>query len=156
MSFTRFHDDPNRITKQLQQSTGPSMYQLDAPGPGLSTPFLEDPHIRLQKWGANMRTNTTNLESDLRGMTRQLTRDVVDYKSTIPNTAVAGMYSTDATTIIDETRSSNPAWTIRDLEYTRWAETRDVHKLSPVEVPFTTNESTRILEKDSFQRQITK
>ena len=154
MSFTRFHDDPNRIEKQLQQSTGLSRYQLDAPGPGLSTPFIEDPHFRLQKWGANMQTNSTNLESDLRGMTRQLTRDVVDYKTNTPSTVAGGMYSNDTTSIVDETRASNPAWRIRDLEQTRWAETRDVHKMSARsrEIPFTTNESTRMAQKDNFAR----
>jgi hypothetical protein len=150
MSFTRFHDDTNRIEKQLQQSTGLSRYQLDAPGPGLSTPFIEDPHLRLQKWGANMQTNSTNLESDLRGMTRQLTRDVVDYKTNTPSTVAGGMYSNDTTSIVDETRASNPAWRIRDLEHTRWTE----HQISTVsrEIPFTTNESTRIAQKENFAR----
>jgi len=150
MSFTRFHDDPNRIEKQLQQSTGLSRYQLDAPGPGLNTPFIEDPHLRLQKWGANMQTNSTNLESDLRGMTRPLTREVVDYKTNTPSTVAGGMYSNDTTSIVDETRASNPAWRIRDLEHTRWAE----HQMSVVsrEIPFTTNESTRISQKENFAR----
>lgn len=154
MSFTRFHDDPDRIQKNLQQSTGTSNYQLNAPGPGLDTPFMEDPHLRLQRWGANMMSNSTNLESDLKGLTHKLSRDQVNFKSKTPFSALAGAYSNDSTVIVDETRASNPAWTIRDLEQTRWADTRNVHKMSlaSIEIPFSNNESTRILEKDSFSK----
>ena len=76
MSFTRFHDDPYRIQKQLEESTHTGRYQLDTPGQGINLPFMEDPHIRLQKWGSNLRTNTTAIESDLRGLTRKLNNDL--------------------------------------------------------------------------------
>ena len=66
MSFTRFHDDDARIKKQLQESTFAGRYQLNAPGPGENLPFIEDPHMRLEKWGANNRTNGVDLESDLK------------------------------------------------------------------------------------------
>ena len=74
MSLTRFNDDDARIKKKLQEMTGASQYQLNAPGPGVETPFFEDAHIRLQKWGANLRNNTTNLESDLIGINRKITK----------------------------------------------------------------------------------
>ena len=77
MSFTRFHDDPARIKKQLEQTTFLGRYMLDCPGPGNNLPFWEDPQIRMQKWGANLRDNTVNLESDLFGMTRRLNRDLI-------------------------------------------------------------------------------
>ena len=84
MSFTRFHDDPCRIEKQLQESTGTGKYMLNVPGNGSKPCFMEDPFIRMQKWGANLQTNSINLESDLKGLTRKLNNDcekVNDYKA---------------------------------------------------------------------------
>ena len=75
MSFTRFHDDPCRVKKQLQESTDQGLYYLNVPGNGTNMPFIEDPHIRLQQWGANLRTNTIGVESDLMGLTRRLNED---------------------------------------------------------------------------------
>ncbi len=36
---------------------------------------MNDPNIRMQKWGANLRTNSINLESDLMGLSRNLNLD---------------------------------------------------------------------------------
>ena len=65
MALTSIKNEPARIEKELQQSTGTGRYMLDVPGPGCEVGFLEDPFIRLQKHGANLRTNTLNIESDL-------------------------------------------------------------------------------------------
>ena len=65
MAFTRFHDDPCRIKKQLQESTGAGRYMLNKPGWGANPCFMDDPYIRMEQWGANLQTNTINLESDL-------------------------------------------------------------------------------------------
>ena len=75
MSFTRFHDDNCRIEKQLQELTGTGRYMLNTPGPGKNPCFMEDPYLRLQYWGANLKTNSINLESDLRGLTRSANKD---------------------------------------------------------------------------------
>ena len=48
MAFTRFHDDPARIAKQLEIETFAGRYQLDRPGPGVNLPYYEDTHHRLQ------------------------------------------------------------------------------------------------------------
>ena len=114
MSLTRFNDDAARIKKKLQEMTGASAYQLNAPGPGVDMPFFEDPQIRLQKWGANLRNNTTNLESDLIGINRKATKKTVEYGAMTPSTSSNGYGSSAA--FVDETRASNPAWTLRDLE----------------------------------------
>ena len=84
MAFTRFHDDPARIQKQIDESSFVGRYMLNTPGQGIDLPYIEDPQIRLQRWGANIMTNAINLESDLFGLSRPLNRDVVDqndYKS---------------------------------------------------------------------------
>jgi hypothetical protein len=78
MAFTRYHDDTARIQKQLQISTNAGIYQLTAPGQGLDLPYMEDPQIRLQKWGANFDNNIITMESDLRGLTRKYNKDLPD------------------------------------------------------------------------------
>jgi hypothetical protein len=155
MSLTRFNDDSARIKKKLQEMTGASQYQLNAPGPGVDTPFFEDPQLRLQRWGANLQSNTTNLESDLIGITRKNTKRTVEYGATMPSTSSTNYGS--KTAFIDETRASNPAWTLRDLEHTRWMQldTMPVPVLAggiagaptPINAPFLANESTRLIQK---------
>ena len=68
MAFTRFKYDYCRTVKEQQQATDPGRWRLDVPGNGSSPCYIEDPHIRVQKWGANLRTNTIDLESDLLGV----------------------------------------------------------------------------------------
>jgi hypothetical protein len=75
MAFTRFHDDPCRIIKQVQESTDPGSYYLNVPGNGLKPHYLNNSFVRLEKWGGNLSDNPVALESDLRGLTRKLTRD---------------------------------------------------------------------------------
>ena len=150
MAFTRFHDDPYRIKKQLEESSFAGRYMLDTPGPGVNMPYYEDPQLRLQKWGANLRTNTINLESDLRGMTRQYNRDILNlnnHKDYAVN-AQSNMYRNEKP-IIDESRATHPAWMYKDLEQNRW-ETPFLNPLNGIEKAFNENIQTRILEKDYF------
>jgi hypothetical protein len=65
-------DDPARVKKQTEISSFQCKYFLETPGPGMNPAFCEDPFIRLQSWGANLQTDTVNLESDFRGLTRKL------------------------------------------------------------------------------------
>lgn len=150
MSFTRFHDDPCRVEKELQESTGPGRYMLNVPGNGSKPCFMEDPFCRLQKWGANLRTNAINLESDLMGLSRSLNRDCTgldEYqRSAVESKAVE--YPTCLPTT-EQPRATDPAWTARDLEQVNWW----TLPLDPQEhtcIPFQNNLSTRILEKDYF------
>jgi hypothetical protein len=146
MASTRFNSDSARVNKQLQESTGLFRYQLNAPGPGVDTPFFEDPHIRVQKWAANLGNNTTDLESDLRGINRKLGRGNVEYASKTP-ASYTQSYGTQAA-FVDETRASLPAWTLRDLENNRWNTNTSFHDVqSKTEIPFQTKESTRIQQK---------
>jgi hypothetical protein len=150
MAFTRFHDDPYRIKKQLEESSGPSRYILNKPGQGVNLPFMEDPQMRLQGWGANLRTNTVNLESDLFGMTRPLNRDLVtvnDYKSNSVNTSVVSYPVAEP--FVQESRASHPAWMYKDLEQPRW-EAPYLNPLNGLEKGFNENIQTRILEKDYY------
>ena len=154
MSFTRFHDDPCRINKQLQESTDPGRYMLNVPGNGDKPYYIEDPYIRIQGWGANLRTNTINLESNLKGLNQPLSRDCLqnNYLKTAVNSSPISYPSTQPS-FVEQSRVTHPAWTYRDLEQTNWY----YPQLNPQEnvcYPFQNNLSTRILEKNNYVTKI--
>jgi hypothetical protein len=149
MANTRFYYDPCRTKKSLQQSTGPGRYILNVPGNGADPCYIEDPQIIIQKWGANLRTNTINLESDLMGVNRKMGRDCLGknlYTNyNVPNNAI--QYPTCNNLYTEQSRAVMPAWTARDLEQVDWY----TLPLNPQEntcMPFQNNLSSRILEKD--------
>ncbi len=154
MSFTRFHDDPARIIKQNQQSTDPGRWVLDTPGNGINMPYMMDPQIIVQKWGANLWTDFTDINSNLKGMDRPLTRDCLgknEFKSPRIKGARPISYGTDSKLTTDQSRVTHPAWTYRDLEQVDWY----LLPINPQEntfIPVDTNINTRVLEKDYFDR----
>jgi hypothetical protein len=151
MAFTRFKYDDCRTKKELQQSTDPGRWILNVPGNGDNPCYMEDPQIIPQKWGGNLRTNTINLESDLRGVNRQLNRDCLgkyEYnKYNVPNQAI--QYPSSSILTTEQSRATNPAWWYRDLEQTDW-QYPPLNPQANVCIPFQSNLSTRILEKDYF------
>lgn len=153
MSFTRFHDDPCRIRKQLQESTGMGRYMLNVPGNGEKPCFMDDPFIRLQKWGANLRTNTINLESDLMGLSRSSNRDCIKENGYLNNSVKSSRIQYPVCLpSTEQPRATHPAWTARDLEQVNWWSL----PLDPQEntcMPFQNNLSTRIIQKDEFVAQ---
>ena len=154
MAFTRFHDDDVRIQKQLEEMTFVGRYMLDVPGQGIDLPFMEDPQIRMQTWGANLQTNVVNVESDLKGLTRTIQRDDVeqnDYTKHSVNTSLQS-YPT-ASPFVEESRSSHPAWMYRDMEHPRW-EMPWINPQANLEKKFHDNIQTRILEKDYYRPQV--
>lgn len=151
MACTRFYYDPCRTKKQLQQSTDPGRWILNVPGNGANPCYIEDPQIIIQKWGANLRTNTINLESDLMGVNRRVSRDCLgkdDYqKYNVTNEPIK--YPTCNNLFTEQSRAIAPAWMVRDLEQVDWY----YPHLNPQEntcLPFSNNLNTRILEKDYF------
>lgn len=150
MSFTRFHDDPVRIQKQLEESTFLGRYQLNKPGPGTQMPFFEDPNIRLQQWGANLHNNTIEFESELRGLTRTLNRDLPGKNNYKDHTTPTYPQSfSKMNPFVEESRATHPAWMYRDLEQPKW-ETPFLNPQANLDKPFHENVQTRILEKDYF------
>jgi hypothetical protein len=177
MAFTRFNYDECRTKKLLQESTDPGRWMLNVPGNGINLPFLEDPHLRMQKWGANLMADPIDIASDLDGRTRKLTKScfqhqypldgVASMRPALTNTLASniqslnpflkhdqysssGFYSYPTQkAYTEETRASHPAWMYRSLEQTRW----EYPLLNPQEntcIPFHNNLSTRILEKDYY------
>jgi len=148
MAFTRFHDDQSRVEKQLQELTGPGRYMIDTPGNGPAPPFMEDPFIRLQKWGANLRSNTINLESELLGIKQSVGKDCVN-KSIAPVKSSALKYPS-MNPITQQSRATHPAWMVRDLEQDNF----QYLFLDPQEntcIPFHNNLNTRLIERDNFK-----
>ena len=154
MSFTRFHDDPHRIKKQIDESSFAGRYMLNTPGPGEELPFFEDAQVRLQHWGANLQNNTVALESDLRGLTRPLNRDLTDENNYQKQSIYSDPnYYHSSQPFIQESRASHPAWMYKDLEQTRW-EKPLLNPLNGLEKGFHENLQTRILEKDNHTTKI--
>ena len=150
MANTRFNYDYVRTSKLLQESTGPGKYMLNTPGNGDDMPFINDPQIRLQRWGANVYTNPIDVDSDLMGLTRPLHKhDRMEYKTYRNKNSSVNQYKVASAPVTDETRVTHPAWAYRDLEQTRW----EYPLLDPQEhtcMTFQNNMNTRMLEKDNY------
>jgi hypothetical protein len=120
------------------------MYYFNTPGNGDKPPFMEDPNIILQKWGANLHNNRVQVESELLGMHYNLTRDTQERK--FSSTPIS--YPSYKKEVTSQPRTIMPAFTARDLEQNH----RYILPLNPQEhyMPtFPNNISTRILEKNA-------
>mgnify|MGYP003341536347 CR=1 FL=1 len=120
MAFTRFHDDPCRIQKYLEETTNIGNYAINVPGNGATPHYIEDPHLRMQKWGANLSNNKTDLESDLRGQTRKLNRDTINenkYDNYLNKNTLyyLNIYPENKDEITHQPRATHPAWELREL-----------------------------------------
>ena len=150
MSFTRFHDDPCRIAKQLEESSNVGKYTLNVPGNGTKPLYMEDPYIRLQKWGGNLRTNVIEIEESLKGLNRKLNRDCLaenNYQNFSANSASVqypehGMFT-------EQPRAIMPAWNLRGIENREFA---FLHRnpQTVTQIPFENNIHSRIIEVDNF------
>jgi hypothetical protein len=151
MACTRYKYDDCRTKKELQQSTDQGKWILNVPGNGPNPCYMEDPQIIIQKWGGNLRTNTINLESDLRGVNRQIGRDCLEkdnYKKfNVPNEEIK--YPTCNNLFTEQSRATNPAWWYRDLEQVDW-QFPPLNPQANTCLPFQNNLCTRVLEKDYF------
>jgi len=153
MAFTRFHDDPCRQTKQLQQMTDVSRWILDVPGNGAKPDFIMDPYIIPQKWGANLWTNCIDVQSNLLGIDKQLGRDCVDQSAYKRQTVYTSpiTYPINDTFTTEQSRAIMPAWTARDLPQNHGYILLD-NPQAHTKMPFNNNISTRIKEKEFFVR----
>lgn len=160
MSFTRFRDDPDRVKKQLQQSTDVGRYTLNVPGPGDKPLYMEDPYVRAQMWAGNIMTNSIDVETELFGLSRKLNRDSANNFHHDERASVASRTNeiiqcpVRGGSAVEQSRATHPAWMLRDVEQDNW---KMLH-FDPQEnvfVPFMNNLNTRIIEKDRFVSQST-
>lgn len=152
MSFTRFNYDKARTSKILQESTGPGRWILNTPGNGIQPGYYIDPQIRPQKWAANLMTSSSghpvDIWSELDGRNRIQTHDGTKHcekkKITVKQKVYPSVYTT-----VNESRVTHPALMYRDLPHVRW-EHPIFNPQENVCLPFQTNVSTRIVQKDEF------
>ena len=152
MSFTRFNYDSERSAKLLQESSDPGRWILNTPGNGTHPHYYEDPQIRAQKWGGNVRDSETghvvDIASELDGRNRVQTRYGSIHRSGRPLDTSEKTYPS-LKPYVDETRATHPAMIYRDLEQVRW----EYPLLDPQAntcKPFHSDESTRIKQKNDF------
>jgi hypothetical protein len=163
MAFTRFHDDPCRITKQLQQQTDQGRWVLDVPGNGDKPCFALDPQIIPQKWGGNLWTHSIDIQSALLGIDKRINRDIPNtvnclknssenpYKRFTVNAAPISYPVCDTFITTEQSRAIMPAWTARDLQQNHAYILPD-NPQAHTEMKVPTYIDTRILEKNNFKR----
>ena len=154
MASTRFNDDLARKEDQLRQSIGPCDYVMNAPGNGLTPAYMEDPYIRLQKWGANMASNSVSVESDLLGIRQPLNRDCLGVNEYTQLAAMVSpetvQYPSNKSFYTEQPRAVQPAWELRDQETVQHGAPLFFDPQANLFPQFRTNVSTRVLEKDHF------
>lgn len=152
MAFTRFKDDPCRIKKQLQESTDIGRYIMNVPGPGNTLSFANDPFIRLQKNGGNIRSNVLSISNNLKGLDRKLNRDCLNINEFNKNIVPSCLQSYNETNqITQQSRAFMPAWNLRDKELIRW----NYLPFDPqknIFNPLINTISSRINEKDNYEK----
>ena len=114
-----------------------------------------DPQIIPQKWGANLWTHCTDIQSSLLGIDRQLNRDCLDKNKYKRQTVYASPIDypvCDSFLTTEQSRAIMPAWTARDLPQNH-AYILPNNPQAHTETPFQNNVSTRVLEKDNFKRE---
>jgi len=148
--FTRFNYDPARVDKRLQESTDPGKYILNVPGPADKHYYFEDPQIRLTQYGANAMHESMDINNELKGITRPLNRDCINinqYKN-INGTII---HSENLPHIVDESRSTHPAWELRDDEKPSQFQYLFFDPQEHMTYQFNNNLDTRNLEKDYYK-----
>lgn len=161
MANTRYFYDDCRTQKAIDESTYTGNYFLNTPGNAGTNPYLySDPHIRQQFWGGNLSLNKTELESDLKGITRKLNKDIPqknDYleyskNNLLYNKKFSSVYHNEITS---QSRATNPAWTYREIDNFNNNVPNNFKylHLDPQEntcIPFNHNVQSRIVEKDYY------
>ena len=151
MAATRFFYDDCRTIKQLQQATDPGRWILNVPGNGEKPCYIEDPYVRIQKWGGNLRTNVIGLESELMGVNKPLSRDCLEkdnYKRfNVQSEEIS--YPKCNVNFTEQSRTITPAWMIRGTAQNNW-EYPPHNPQANTCLPFQNNISSRIIEKDNF------
>jgi hypothetical protein len=152
MSFTRFNYDDARTIKKLQESTGPGRYVMNTPGSGNNPLFIDDPHIRMQKWGANNRYvfngSLIDIDNDLRNSKCVLKKYDTCQKKNISSYKIT--YPEKKNTFTEQSRATHPSWKYRDLEQSN----KYPLFMNPQEnvcFHFHNNLNTRLLERDNYK-----
>ena len=145
MSFNRLPYDNCSYKQELNETTGPGFYQLTTPPNTCDPCHPSDPKVRLQSQGVslNRNTNLTDIDSELIGITRNLSKcsdrkylpdpnasqhcgAQTDIRIPKNNSKVQIDYSKEQIPVTncfkssDDTRLSNPPCTLRGTGINRW------------------------------------
>lgn len=159
MAFTRAYDDKDRINMFQDQDINNLTYMVNVPGNGTTPSYIDDPQIRLQKFGANISANIVDINSSLKGMNNQLSRDGINDNNgrggnsePFNDSYSRHYFPVISSAITDQPRATEPAWALRDVESERW-NILHTNPQSHSEIMFANNISSRILEKDNYDSE---
>lgn len=147
MAFTKYHYDDVRINKQYQESIYECSYQLNTPQINVS--YINNPEIRLQRWGNNLRTNSCNIESNLRGLSQRLDRDNSKNEMCVN---LNKLKQSNETFNISDTLRTHPAWKYREKQMYRCNVLLDDPQRHAIE-PFDRNLNITQHHKDLFKNK---
>jgi hypothetical protein len=118
MSSTRIGNDAFRQQDNNKLSTEIGRYILNTPGNGIDNPYINDINIRLQYWGANIRTDSINIENKLFNVGERLSTHNLTTNNNylIKKTAEPLIFPINNSNITDNTRMLYPIYTTRDME----------------------------------------
>lgn len=154
MANTRFNYDKCRTNKLLQEATGPGRYMLDTPGPAHSLVANNDPHYRLQRWGGNLghvlNGHPIDIDSDLIGLNKNLSKYNEKRVPSKSKTIINRKHEFKTQNITDQSRTTHPAWMYLDLEQNH-KQPLFLDPQANVEMGFTNNLNTRLLERDTHK-----
>ena len=146
MASTRYNYDLCRVIKQNEILTGPGRYALNVPGNGVSPAFVEDPYIRMQKWGANLGKNPILLESELMGL-----RDKLGLPANpTPLRYTPNSYPTIAQ-VTHQPRATHPAWEARTVINNTFDLSTDYTGTDRVPLGPGLNMNSRLVMRDEFE-----
>ena len=149
MASTRIRNDPYRIETQLQDSTFAERRMFNTPATTLH--FMNDPHIRMQKWGANKANNFIDTESNLRGMSQKLqykdNMNVEYKKNSVSPQIPYNQFATLTHAITDESRATHPAYLSKTMTFDRWEMPLQDPRDKAI-IPFNVLEETRFKQKE--------
>jgi hypothetical protein len=132
---------------------------LNRPGWGDKPVFFNDPQVRMQGWGANLRGvvggASIDIDSDLIGITRPLSKDCAQKKYPFKGVvdSFKKEYPTCGKEFTSQSRATHPAFLYRDLEQNN----RYPLFLDPQEnvcMPFQNNLNTQLMARDNFTPKI--
>jgi hypothetical protein len=152
MAFTRFHYDEYRNLKNNLETVAQNEYIFNIPGNFKETNvYIEDPHIRMQKVGNPQYSNMIDVNSELKNLNTQCTRDYIKCQYSKPQFKYSKNIITEKNdNITDESRSSHPAWTYREL-----CQYRPDHLFfnpqNHVTIKFKNNINTTLAAKDFYE-----
>jgi hypothetical protein len=174
MSFTRPRQDTCSYRQELSQTVGPGEYQLAKPAP-CNPCFVNDPHIRMQRFGASLSKNTSliDIDSEMIGINRKFSKcpelkyipkcNVSNFGGANPggySNVNNGAVDVDCNLMhfkeencfepVEDTRLSNPPATLRGTGINRW-EWLCRNPQERVLLPFDTNINNRLVVRDNHR-----